>query len=167
MVPGHPEHGPFFLAKGLLNVMREHAWGQPTSQVLAYGYMISLFCAMAQKKTIYSAPGVEGNDVLFARDEGYMEELQGVIDKLVEECIKPMPQFKLASVPLELLNRLLSSSKMSPKCAVLAWEVFGHAKRCCASQADRAWLRNTAQYTSTRAGGVYAELGKRMLDACR
>ena len=125
VVPGHPEHGPFFLSKGLLNVIRDYSWTTDGAGVQAYGCMISLFCTLAQRKSPYTVEGVEANDTLFARDREYMDELQGVVDRLVDECVGQLPGIKQAAAPLDLLNRLLANAQMTPKCALLAWELFG------------------------------------------
>jgi hypothetical protein len=35
-VPGHPKHGPFFLAQGALNVIQSAKWRLPNSRPLLY-----------------------------------------------------------------------------------------------------------------------------------
>ena len=39
-VPGHPQHGPFYLATGALNVIQKAEWRLPSSKVTLYAKML-------------------------------------------------------------------------------------------------------------------------------
>ena len=45
VVPGHPDHGPFYLVTGFLNVLQSAAWRLPASLPTIYLRMLSLFSA--------------------------------------------------------------------------------------------------------------------------
>lgn len=89
LFPGHPEHGPFHLVKGLLNVVNSYAAWENASETKARVYLgfISLFCTYAQVKFPYHIDKVESNDTLYGGEATYLEELQAFIDKLIEEVL--------------------------------------------------------------------------------
>ena len=78
-VPGHPDHGPFHMATGLLNIFHSCHWRRPASLPTLHLRMLSVFNAYAQPTLPYRAPGVDANDVLYAAEPEYA-------DKLTEVC---------------------------------------------------------------------------------
>ena len=48
-VPGHPKHGPFFLAQGALNVIQSAKWRLPSSKCILFGN-VPRKCATKQKQ---------------------------------------------------------------------------------------------------------------------
>eukprot|EP00286_Rhodomonas_abbreviata_P021834 CAMPEP_0181304422 /NCGR_PEP_ID=MMETSP1101-20121128/9142_1 /TAXON_ID=46948 /ORGANISM="Rhodomonas abbreviata, Strain Caron Lab Isolate" /LENGTH=914 /DNA_ID=CAMNT_0023410179 /DNA_START=32 /DNA_END=2773 /DNA_ORIENTATION=- len=87
-VPGHPEHGPLYVVNGLLTVVRKHAWqGGGAARARAYAPMIALLCAYAQPRLPYQVAGVDGNDVLFARDAAFFSEIHQTLARIVDEAL--------------------------------------------------------------------------------
>ena len=75
-VPGHPKHGPFFLAQGALNVISTAKWRLPASRPVLYGRMLALFASYGQRTLPYRIPGVDSNDVLYASEPEYEEKVR-------------------------------------------------------------------------------------------
>ena len=69
VVPGHPEHGAFYLITGLLTVVDEYSWDSPTNKLRLLSAIIGLLAAFSQKKLPYSVDRVVSNDDLFAGEE--------------------------------------------------------------------------------------------------
>lgn len=89
LFPGHPEHGPFHLVKGLLNVVKSFkAWESACeAKTRVYMGILSLFCAYAQAKFPYHIDKVESNDSLYGGEASYVDEMLVFVDKLVEEVL--------------------------------------------------------------------------------
>lgn len=83
MVPGHPEHGPFYLLAGLLNVMQACPWRLPASLPSLYLRMLSLLNAHASVELPYHMAGVDSNDVLYAAEAEYGGALNELSSKVL------------------------------------------------------------------------------------
>jgi len=56
-MPGHPEHGPFYLVKALLQVLDEHEWDKGTITKAQINLrIVALLAAISQQKFIYGIP---------------------------------------------------------------------------------------------------------------
>ncbi len=67
VAPGHPQEGPFFLVKRLLNVLGEYQWPSGnTTKTALYIKMARLLCAYSQKRLPYHVAAIESNDTLYA-----------------------------------------------------------------------------------------------------
>eukprot|EP00277_Geminigera_cryophila_P016042 CAMPEP_0179434954 /NCGR_PEP_ID=MMETSP0799-20121207/19163_1 /TAXON_ID=46947 /ORGANISM="Geminigera cryophila, Strain CCMP2564" /LENGTH=1005 /DNA_ID=CAMNT_0021214039 /DNA_START=9 /DNA_END=3026 /DNA_ORIENTATION=- len=173
VAPGHPEQGPFFLVQGLLNAIREYPWGSQGCLLQCYAHMISLLCALAQAKVpvTYKMDLVEGNDVLFARDSAYVEELREMLEKIVQHVVEALPATKDGAVALMVLNNFLTTAQLSPQAAGQVWEIYAMAKRVCTSSVDRQHLKNTVSYCrevlgereATKGARLYQELARKMV----
>ena len=93
-VPGHPDHGPFHMATGLLNIFHSCHWRRPASLPTLHLRMLSVFNAYAQPTLPYRAPGVDANDVLYAAEAGYHESLDAVASKLLETLLGDLAALK-------------------------------------------------------------------------
>lgn len=57
-VPGHPEYGPFYLLKALLNVIQSYKWPKGSdARVQIYINVLSALCGLYQVELPYSYPG--------------------------------------------------------------------------------------------------------------
>jgi hypothetical protein len=87
-VPGHPEHGPFYLVHGLLTAVQRYNWQPNTgNKTRLYVSLLSLLCAYSQRKLPYSVDGVESNDLLYGGNVEYTKELRGHINTIVDEIM--------------------------------------------------------------------------------
>ncbi|BBN15293.1 VPS35 endosomal protein-sorting factor-like [Marchantia polymorpha subsp. ruderalis] len=87
VMPGHPEHGGFYIVKGLLNVLEMQPWltpGRRRIQVLSG--VLAMLAALAQERLPYHIQNsqVDSNDGMFFGDDSYHEELESLTEILVE-----------------------------------------------------------------------------------
>jgi len=91
VVPGHPEHGPFYIIQGLLNALPRYSWQTHTGvQTKIYTDMIALLCSLSQKKFIYHMAYVDSNDVLYANGAEYTQNLLENLNICIEEIVKQL-----------------------------------------------------------------------------
>ena len=86
VVPGHPEHGPFYLVTGLLNVLQTAAWRRAASLPTLSLRILSLLSTYAQRQLPYRVAGVDSNDVLYAAEPSYASELRALSAQVRHEC---------------------------------------------------------------------------------
>jgi len=93
-IPGHPEHGPFYLVTALIKVISEYGWDtSSSSKISVFFNILSLMSTYKQNKFPYHLANVESNDLLYGGDEKYLNELQTIIDKLVEQILEDLAKF--------------------------------------------------------------------------
>jgi len=91
VVPGHPEHGPFYIVQGLLNALPRYEWPVAASaQTAVYVNMLRLLCAYSQDKFPYNVPSVESNDTLYGGSDLYHEELKTALDGCLKEVFEQL-----------------------------------------------------------------------------
>lgn len=91
IAPGHPEHGPFYVVKGLFNALGKYQWQSHTGvQTRAYLSILALLNVYSQSKFPYRMPHVESNDELYGSSPGYMEELGEVTSQCMDEIIRQL-----------------------------------------------------------------------------
>jgi len=150
VVPGHPEHGAFYLTKGLLKVVKEYPWEKGStgkSRVLLS--ILSLYCTYYQNSLPYHIDKVESNDVLYGGDNDFTDELLGSIDKLLEEILEDISklkddpditvQKKQARLALDLFNMIIGYAVLNAKLASVAVTLYSLAKKF---TSDIAYLKN-------------------------
>lgn len=119
--PGHPEHGPCYLARGLFNALQKYPW-QPNAptKLRAVACLIPLLHALKQETLPVHIPGLDSNDVLYAGDPAYGEELANFMKLVVEFIVAQITELATAAaggdarakaVQLELLPELLGHSE--------------------------------------------------------
>ena len=85
VTPGHPERGALHHVTSLLRTVASHPWGPISvwdAQPRALCGILHALGALRQGKLPYHLPSVESNDVLYAGDDGYAQEL----DELAVAC---------------------------------------------------------------------------------
>jgi hypothetical protein len=106
VVPGHPEHGPFYIAQGLLNALPRFPWQQQSGLVTKlYTEMLGLLCSFAQKKFIYNIQYVESNDVLYGGAADYTEELSKMVNTCIRTIIEQLTEMGGRDDPSAKLNQ--------------------------------------------------------------
>lgn len=87
VLPGHPEKGPLYIVRGLVKVMETFPWSpQSDAKVQAYLALVQLSAALAQTKLPYHVLGIQSNDVLYAGEPGYGEEVLELTHELVQKA---------------------------------------------------------------------------------
>jgi len=187
-VPGHPEHGPLYLVNGLLNVVQRHPWqGGEVAKAFAYAPLIALICTYAQPKLPYSVAAVEGNDVLFGKDDAVAEQLNTSLASITKEAVEAAVSAKSQpALALRLLNVFLATAELgtgeSTRGVAVAWQLFKTVRESAGGRvggAERKELEKTVLYcermgermTGSRGhvqgGRLYLELAKRMTAALK
>lgn len=91
-MPGHPDLGPFYLARGLLAALARYAWSpSPAASPARPRALLSLLPmlhAQAERPIPGRVPGVEANDSLYAADATYGAQLAAVHRGTVEAVVK-------------------------------------------------------------------------------
>jgi heme oxygenase len=173
-VPGHPQHGPFFLVKGLLNAIQQYApWnGRATpAKARVYLAMLQLFCAYAQRAFPYHIIGVESNDRLYGGDEEYMGQIAVFVDTLVNELLAQLSDIgeaqDLASrkeqgtLALDLVNALVGFLEMNAHSATLVVKLFQLAQK--SQAASTRYLNATLAHIQSKPGSWYADIAQKIV----
>lgn len=105
--------------QGLLKVLDDFPWAQGgDGQVRAYTALVLLMAALVQEKLVYHIPGVESNDVMYAGDPEYQEELI----ELTHSLVLPRFCFKYhawLSVMLDALSTGIRYGFVKSVCCIL------------------------------------------------
>ena len=110
VVPGRPDHGPFYLVQGLLNALPRYQYWRLASgkRIDAYLAFIPLLAAFAQRKLPYSTPSVEGNDVLYGGEPDYFTEIKThlatVMARIIQDLTDLAKDDHLAVRPTKILD---------------------------------------------------------------
>jgi hypothetical protein len=185
LFPGNPEHGPFYLVKGLINAIQSYdAWksevdqtpssAQPlNSQVgkcRVYLALFSLFSAYSQPVFPYRIPRVESNDQLYGVSEDYMTQLKQLADEVANEIFSILSQLGerndinskrfQGTLALEFANLILNAVLMSSQSASLVVKLVQLAVKA-GPAVEKSFLDNTLKSLALRKGQWYADiLGK-------
>jgi len=151
VVPGHPEHGPFYLSNGLLVVITDFPWEKQENKLRALISIFCLFSAYAQKHLPYTVERVVSNDELFAGEETYHSELAPLVTKVVASCLECLQAMDNTPVhpqmSVTLLNVLIDNLKSSPPLVELVCKLYTPAK---SKPAVSAFLTNTRRHLALR-----------------
>ena len=161
LVPGHPDHGPFYIVQGLLNAVPKYPWQAHTGcQTRVYINMLALLATYAQKKFPYSLPHVESNDVLYCSAPGYAFDLAQQTSKCVEEILKQLTALGETAVSnssakmtqvrlvLDMVNQLTCRMELNKDVGDLVVKMLGLANqhRNSFGQGETAYFRNTVAF---------------------
>jgi hypothetical protein len=119
VIPGHPEAGPFYLLKGLINAVQNYQWIEIDGKALAYIGLLDMLAAVRQSELPLRVEGVELNDVLFDGDDRYFAELDSIADTIYKETITHINEMvnvqKKSELCLQLFNRLVTQTQIPDK----------------------------------------------------
>ena len=179
LFPGHPEHGPFHLVKGLLNaiqacqVWKAEAGGSAVGRVRVYLGMLSLFFTYYQKDFPYHISEVESNDTLYGLSPVYLTELAAFIDSLMTEIMSALVAYserddllsrkQSATLALDFANLLLAGMKMDERLAGLIVKLMGMVKRAGHKVTDAAYVRETRRHLRSKKGVIYEEVYNKLV----
>eukprot|EP00943_MAST-04B_sp_MAST-4B-sp1_P004146 g4146.t1 len=89
VVPGHPEHGPFYLVSGLRNAIAKYSWNQEKlGKVELLLYMLPVLASWSQRKLPYGIEQVDSNDVLFGGNEMFLSECKQHFNNILSEILQ-------------------------------------------------------------------------------
>jgi len=119
VIPGHPEAGPFYLLKGLINAIQNYQWVEVDGKALAYIGLLDMLAAVRQSELPLKVEGVELNDILFDGDDRYFGELDVIANTLYKETIVHINEMvnvqKKGEVSLQLFHRLIAETQIPDK----------------------------------------------------
>ena len=153
VVPGHPDHGPFYLATGLLNVIQSAPWRSPASQPTLYVRVLSLFATYAQQRLPYRVAGVDSNDVLYAAEPDYAGQVKAMAAQIVASALKGIEagdggdmnaRRQLAGAALALFDVVVSSITLDAEISALAARLYAIAAKGVEKPVLRAAVRRVA-----------------------
>jgi len=133
--PGHPEHGAFYLLKGLLQVVLTYPWlPESVNKGVVLARLLPVFAAYAQPTLPFHVPKMDSNDVLYAGDDAYNEELATMLDKIGEligaelATLKDLPK-QQAQIAIALAEHTVRFATLTPKTAMLILQMYTAAKK--------------------------------------
>lgn len=130
VVPGHPEHGPFYLLRGLLNAAQRFPWVEGSAaKTRLYISLLPLLTAFAQRRLPYGCEGVESNDALYGGAASYMAELQQTLETLLQDVVAQLTALgesdavgakgQQSALVLELVEQLLVCTRLNASVVAL------------------------------------------------
>lgn len=159
-VPGHPELGPFYLLRGLLQVVKNYPWDEGSiAKAEVFVSMITLLSVSQRPPFPYSIEGVDGNEVLYAGTVEYEAEINEFINELIplvkEELLTfkklqktPGMKIKKAKIAIDMINQIITLSKLSPELADLIVEIHAMAAK---NKTFSVYNRNTLNWMRSKA----------------
>lgn len=156
-LPGHPEHGAFYLIHGLVQVVKKHEWDRSSiSQPLVHLRLLAMLSAMAQRALPYGYEGVDGNDVLYKGDPDYTEELHALVADLLQAVLDSLHALAQSSdasakrlqaqLALEVLQHTVAFSDLNEQTRAMVTSVYQMARD---AGAQRAELEGIVRYLSS------------------
>jgi hypothetical protein len=94
VLPGHPEHGPFYVLKNCLEALPKVQWrpGSEHCRTAVYISAAHLLCTYAQTSLPNKLPNVESNDVLYTNSPRYMNELHELLSSVLDQICTQLEQ---------------------------------------------------------------------------
>jgi len=175
LFPGHPEHGPFYLVKGLLNAVQSYEpWNGEHGSVgksRVFLGVLSLFCTYAQRSFPYHIARVESNDDLYGGEPAYSRALAPFLDTLVSELLQQLSKIgergdllakkQQGTLALDLANVLVSSFSMNAASATLVVRLVQLAQK--SNAVDVAYLNATIRNIQAKRGGLFPDIAAKLL----
>ena len=166
LVPGHPDHGPFYIVQGLLNAIPKFPWQNNTGhRTRVYIDMLGLLCTYAQKKFPYSLPNVESNDVLYCGAPGYSFDLAQHTTRCVEEILKQLTALSevgktdntarmcQARLTMDLINQIVTRMELIQNVGEFLVKLMDLASsnKNAFTSVENAYWRNTVKFVQEKA----------------
>ena len=91
VVPGHPEHGPFYLVKGLLKAADKYSWKEGKgNKIELYLALLPTLNAYTQRKLPYTIVNVQSNDILFGGNARYISEVNEMMKTVIHSIMEQL-----------------------------------------------------------------------------
>jgi hypothetical protein len=171
-LPGHPEHGAFYLFNGLKKVVDEYPWDVlSTGRAEVKLAMLSLLCTAIQKQLPYHYPKIEGNDVLFGGTVDYQKEINVLIDTHIKELLEILSKLKESTdlsakakstkIAMEFINVTVANAELNTKTVSLIMNLYALMDK---SQMDAVYWKNTLKYLQKRKNAPNSHLYEQLLN---
>ena len=95
LLPGHPEHGPFHVIRGLLNAFDRFPCS-PTqgNRTRLRIWIMPVLAAFARDRLPFHVDGVSSNDELYAGDPAYEDELAALMEELMGDILTDLQDWE-------------------------------------------------------------------------
>ena len=123
VVPGHPEHGPFYLISGLRNAISKYSWSEDNlGDIEVLINMLPVLACWSQRKLPYTIDQVDSNDVLFGGNKMFLDECAQQFNDILSEVLRglqptpddaPKIKKRRAEIMVQLINVLVSITDFS------------------------------------------------------
>jgi hypothetical protein len=175
LFPGHPEHGSFYLVKGLLNAVQTYEpWAEGSvGKTKVFLGVFSLFCTYYQRTFPYHIARVESNDELYGGEAAYMKQLMPFLDTLISEILAQLTKIgergdllskkQQGTLALDLVNLLISSITMNASSATLVVKLVGLAQK--SGAVDAGYLQATIRNIAGKKSQWYADITQKLMPA--
>lgn len=164
VVPGHPEHGPFYIVQGLFNALPRYPWQPATPyKTKVYIGIFALLCTFYQRKFPYHISHVESNDSLYGGRSDYKAELATFTKDCIQEILAQLAalgerteasaKVNQARLCLDLVNQVAYRITVTAEVAELLVKFVELACKHKASftTAEKRYLISTAECLKLRA----------------
>lgn len=161
--PWHPEHGPFWLTKGLLKVVRDYPWENGSlGRARVNTALLPLYASFYQQHLALQR-GEAQADALYGGDSDFQEELFTNIDQLVTEIfedlnklkddVDPAVQKRAARAALDYVNFTAALAELNAKQVSELAPLLQLAKRHLTAPPESQYLKNSILWLSGVSGG--------------
>ena len=127
-----------------------------------------MFSAYYQTSLPYHVNGIDSNDTLYAGDKDYLNELQALINKVLEDVLEALTKLKeekeeslqkaQAKLSFDLFNAVISLAELNGKSATLAVNLYALAK----GNVDAGYLNSSVNYLKSKDSPLVKELVKKL-----
>ncbi|ETO03963.1 hypothetical protein RFI_33439, partial [Reticulomyxa filosa] len=87
LLPGHPEHGPFYVLLEMLDALNNYPpWTNANPEkIRAWLSIFKILCTQSQAQFPYKIVGVTSNDQLFGQNPKYIKTVRRQLNKLAKD----------------------------------------------------------------------------------
>lgn len=172
LFPGHPEHGPFYLVKGLLNAVQSYEpWKEGTvGKAKVYMSVFILFTTYYQRQFPYHIQNVESNDDLYGNETSYMKQIATFLDTLVSEILTQLTKIgdradllskkQQGTLALDFIHILINTITMTAASATLIVKLYGLAQK--SNAVDNNYLVQTLKFIQSKKSTWYQDIANKI-----
>eukprot|EP01125_Pyxidicula_operculata_P016998 TRINITY_DN5912_c0_g1_i2.p1 TRINITY_DN5912_c0_g1~~TRINITY_DN5912_c0_g1_i2.p1 ORF type:complete len:671 (-),score=147.96 TRINITY_DN5912_c0_g1_i2:65-2077(-) len=139
-VPGHPDHGPFYLLTALTKVVKDFTWeAKSTGRVIIFNSIVKALSVNYQKKLPYQWDKIETNEMLYGQTEQYLSGVKTLIAGLLDEIkadferlsqyVDLSSQQTQAEAALEVVNSAIINAQILPQTIDFIVNFYSMAKK--------------------------------------
>jgi len=162
LMPGHPEHGPFYLILELFDSFNKWTpWSDDKNNVdkiKALLAMFKVFATFSQREFPYLIRGVSSNDQLYGQSNEYSHAVSIQINKIGSKILGQIKELKstgrnldaqaVGSLSLDYLNIIVDFMKVNDKTMKVIMELNELIKKT--PNVDKKYLNNTMDHIANK-----------------
>jgi VPS35 endosomal protein-sorting factor-like len=173
LFPGHPQHGPFYLVKGLLNAVQQYdTWKNATpAKTQFYIGVLRLLCTYSQRNFPYHIDRVDSNDRLYGGDASYHEQLNSLLVTLIQEIFGQLKDIgepgdmqakkDQGTLALDFANALLDTMEMNALSASSVVKLYQLAAKN--NVVSTNYLASTLRHVQQKRGSWYTDIAEKII----